>query len=53
MENESAVGEWMVHTIVRPSCANSFSRATTSFAVVESRPDVGSSRKITRGLVSI
>mmetsp|Transcript_8433 Transcript_8433/g.22929 ORF Transcript_8433/g.22929 Transcript_8433/m.22929 type:complete len:144 (+) Transcript_8433:1211-1642(+) len=50
-EKAKIVGEWTVAITVAPSLARSFSKTQTSFAMRESRPDVGSSRKTTFGRV--
>mmetsp|Transcript_18103 Transcript_18103/g.40976 ORF Transcript_18103/g.40976 Transcript_18103/m.40976 type:complete len:144 (+) Transcript_18103:116-547(+) len=50
-EKAKLVGAWIVAITVAPSAASAFSRTQTSFAMRESRPDVGSSRKTTFGRV--
>mmetsp|Transcript_87046 Transcript_87046/g.269503 ORF Transcript_87046/g.269503 Transcript_87046/m.269503 type:complete len:144 (+) Transcript_87046:1165-1596(+) len=50
-EKAKLVGAWTVAITVAPSFVRSLSRAHTSFAMCESRPDVGSSRKTTFGRV--
>mmetsp|Transcript_132996 Transcript_132996/g.323256 ORF Transcript_132996/g.323256 Transcript_132996/m.323256 type:complete len:144 (-) Transcript_132996:366-797(-) len=50
-EKAKLVGAWIVATTVAPSFASSFSSTQTSFAMRESRPEVGSSRKTTFGRV--
>ncbi len=47
----AAVGEWMVAAMVVPSSLSPATTFITSLAVKLSRPDVGSSRNSTRGLV--
>mmetsp|Transcript_15728 Transcript_15728/g.51371 ORF Transcript_15728/g.51371 Transcript_15728/m.51371 type:complete len:242 (-) Transcript_15728:355-1080(-) len=50
-EKAFAVGEWMVHTTVRPSRARSARQVATSLAMKLSSPEVGSSRKSSPGLL--
>mmetsp|Transcript_34054 Transcript_34054/g.90281 ORF Transcript_34054/g.90281 Transcript_34054/m.90281 type:complete len:144 (+) Transcript_34054:1150-1581(+) len=50
-EKAKLVGECTVATTVQPSFASSLSSTQTSFAIFESRPEVGSSRKMTFGRV--
>ena len=50
-QGPTAVGEWMVATMVTCDFASDLTTLITSLAVKESRPDVGSSRKSTEGLV--
>mmetsp|Transcript_90016 Transcript_90016/g.280162 ORF Transcript_90016/g.280162 Transcript_90016/m.280162 type:complete len:144 (-) Transcript_90016:412-843(-) len=51
-EKARLVGEWTVAITVAPSFARFFSKAQSSFAMRESRPDVGSSRKTIFGRVT-
>lgn len=50
--NISDEGWWIVLTIVLPLVANLFNKSMTYKAVEESKPVVGSSKKIKLGLVS-
>mmetsp|Transcript_106252 Transcript_106252/g.298848 ORF Transcript_106252/g.298848 Transcript_106252/m.298848 type:complete len:144 (-) Transcript_106252:379-810(-) len=50
-EKAKLVGECTVATTVQPSLASSLSNRQTSFAIFESRPEVGSSKKMTLGRV--
>ena len=49
----SAEGWWMVQTTVRPASTSAFTEVITSRAMAESRPDVGSSRKMMSGFVMV
>mmetsp|Transcript_15167 Transcript_15167/g.39030 ORF Transcript_15167/g.39030 Transcript_15167/m.39030 type:complete len:144 (+) Transcript_15167:1359-1790(+) len=51
IENAKLEGACTVATTVQPSWASFFSSEQTSLAMCESRPEVGSSRKITFGRV--
>mmetsp|Transcript_90015 Transcript_90015/g.280159 ORF Transcript_90015/g.280159 Transcript_90015/m.280159 type:complete len:144 (-) Transcript_90015:366-797(-) len=51
-EKAKLEGAWTVAITVAPSFTRFFSSTQTSFAMRESRPDVGSSRKTTLGRVT-
>ena len=51
-KNISDEGWWIVVTTVRPAWANLFRNLIKFKAVVESKPVVGSSKKIKEGLMS-